>query len=385
MKKQISRRELLSRAAAFTGLATLGLPLSAIPALAQGEEVISFTDVPERFNPGARSDSGTRYIDTREIDNFITPKDDFYIVSHYPQPEINPETFRLKISGLVGKPREYSMDDLRALPRIERTVGFECGGNQKALLHGLAGNAWWGGVRLASLMDNWDVRPEGTEVVFFGADKGEEEIRRAQVEMQFARSLPLEEARRYDVMVAFEMNGEPLPAVHGAPLRLIVPGAYGIANVKWLSHIHIQDRRWMGRFMGKDYVTLRHRDVGGEMMWTQDAVSGCLLKSVIARVTRRGNRCKITGFALNDGTPMESVEIKIDDGPWQTATIDPRSTDYSWKLFTYDWDSPTKGEHTLVSRATDIKGNVQPRQEDVAKKITYWENPGQWPRTVEIS
>ena len=385
MHEELDRRAMLKGALTLGGLAALGIPYWTLPALAQGEEMVPFTDVPESFKPGVTGPTGLRYPDTREFDSFYTSNDDFYIVQHYGRPDVDPATHRLKISGLLDRPREYSLADLKAMEPVERDVGFECGGNQTALLHALAGNARWKGVALSTLMKDWGVQPEGSEVVFFGADSGEEEIRRANVEMKFARSLSLEDARRPEIMLAYEMNGEPLPHAHGGPLRLIVPGWYGIANVKWLDRIHFQNTRWMGRFMAKDNVTLRRRQVGDELQWTLDSVSRTLLKSVVVRVTRAGNSCTVTGFALTNGTPLAKIEVKIDDGPWHEAGIDPQSNGYSWTLFRYTWNNPSKGDHTIVSRATDTEGNVQPTQAEVPQKITYWENPGQWPRTVRIS
>ncbi len=385
MHEELDRRAVLKGAVTLGGLAALGVPLWSMPALAQGEEMVPFTDIPSSFKPGVTGGTGLYYSDTREIDSFYTDNDDFYIVQHYGRPDVDAETHRLKISGLIDKPRAYSLADLKAMEAIESDIGFECGGNQTALLHALAGNARWKGVALSTLMKDWGIQPEGTEVVFFGADSGEEEVRRATVDMKFARSLSIADASRPGIMIAYEMNGEPLPHAHGGPIRLVVPGSYGIANVKWLDRIHFQNTRWMGRFMAKDYVTLREHKVGDEMQWTMDSVSRTLLKSVVVRVTRSGDHCTVTGFALNDGTPLAKVEVKVDNGPWQEAVIDPQSSDSSWKLFRYTWNKPRRGEHTIVSRATDINGQVQQTQAEVPKKVTYWENPGQWPRTVRIS
>ena len=141
----------------------------------------------------------------------------------------------------------------------------------------------------------------------------------------------------------------------------------------------------MGRFMARDYVTLRGYRDGDKTRWLETSVGPQRLKSVIVRVTRTGDRHKILGFALCDGTALEAIEIRIDDGPWQTAAIDPESSKYSWTLFTYDWSGASPGEHTLVSRVTDVDGRVQPLEEDLEPKPTYWENNGLHPRKVLIS
>jgi DMSO/TMAO reductase YedYZ molybdopterin-dependent catalytic subunit len=164
-----------------------------------------------------------------------------------------------------------------------------------------------------------------------------------------------------------------------------VPGWYGVANVKWLSQIHVQDTRYMGRFMARDYVTLQKTMIGGEERWEERSVTRIQLKSSIVRVTKAGDAHNITGFVLNDGTPLRAVEISIDGGPWQAATIDPNATKYSWKLFNYTWNNATPGDHTLVSRVIDANGKVQLTPEEMPEKPTRWENYAQFPRTLTIS
>ena len=229
------------------------------------------------------------------------------------------------------------------------------------------------------------MKDNGIEIVFYAADVGKENIRDTDVEQAFARSMHIDDAMRDEVMIAYEMNGEPLPSFHGAPVRLIVPGWYGVANVKWMNHIHVQDRRFMGRFMARDYVTLSKIDVGGVERWDERSVTWIQLKSSIVRVTKLDGGHKVTGFVLNDGTPLDSVEISIDGGPWRKAEIDPDSSQYSWKLFYLDWDDATPGEHTLVSRVTDVNGNVQATADQMPEKPSRWENYAQFPRTVMIS
>jgi hypothetical protein len=136
--------------------------------------------------------------------------------------------------------------------------------------------------------------------------------------------------------------------------------------------------------MARDYVTLSRREIGGVERWEERSVTKMLLKSSIIRVTRRGNAHTITGFVLNDGTPLRSVEVKIDDGPWQPAPVDPESTQYSWKIFRYAWAGATPGEHRIVSRVTDANGQVQATPEQMPEKPSRWENYAQFPRTLVI-
>ncbi len=363
--------------------AVASMPQWVIPALAQGETLVPFSDMPEDFSRGPALPGGTHFLDTRQISDFYTDNRDFYVVQHYGQPEVDVDNYRLKVTGLVDNEREFSLAELRNMSQFDIDVGFECGGNRSSLYDGLIGNANWRGVRLRDILNAVGVKPEGEEVVFFGADIGSEEIRDTEVEQSFARSLPVADAIRDVNLVALEMNGEGLPLFHGRPVRLVVPGYYGVANVKWLTQIHVQDRRYMGRFMGRDYVTLKREMIGDEERWVENSVTKIQLKSSIVRVTRMGNQHKITGFVLNDGTPLRSVEIKIDNGPWQEADLDSRATQYSWKLFTMDWNA-SSGEHTLVSRVTDADGNVQLTEDQMPEKVSRWENYAQFPRTITI-
>lgn len=376
------RRSLLKNG---LGLGAFAMAAGSFPwtALAQDEVLVPFSDVPAGWAPGPRRPNSTHIIDTRNINSFHS--EDFYVVQHYGQPELDPAAYRLRITGLVDRPREYSLQELMQLPAMQHDIGFECGGNGNRMFHGLVGNAQWRGTSLQAILQDAGIQPEGREVVFFGADVGNEEIRGREVEKAFARSLSVDDALYEHNMLAWEMNGEPLPLHHGRPLRLIVPGFYGVANVKWLTQIHVQDTRYMGRFMGRDYVTLKKEDVGGQTRWVENSVARMNLKSVIVRVTRSGNTHRVYGFVLNDGTPLQSVEVRIDDGAWQQATVDPRSSRYSWKLFHYDWHGASAGEHTLVSRATDVNGHVQPTVDEVPEQVSYWEEFAQFPRTVNIS
>ena len=386
--EKLTRREAIKKTVGV-GLSTgavMGAPQWILPALAQGEELVSFSDMPEGYSRGPARPGAPHWLDTRMISDFYTDNLDFYVVQHYGQPDVDIDSYRLKVTGLVEKELEYTLADLQNLSQFEIDAGFECGGNNAGRFQGLVGNAKWKGIRLSSLLNASGITSDGTEVVFFGADSGTEEIpnRDTEVEQSFARSLPVSEAMREENMLALEMNGEELPQGHGFPARLLIPGHYGVANVKWLTQIQVQDRRYMGRFMGRDYVTLKKEMVGGEERWVENSVTKIQLKSAIVRVTRLGAQHKISGFVLTDGTPLRSVEIKIDDGPWREADLDSRSTRYSWKLFTMDW-SPSAGNHTLVSRAIDINGHVQLTEEEMPEKASRWENHAQFPRAITIS
>ena len=194
-----------------------------------------------------------------------------------------------------------------------------------------------------------------------------------------------------DNILCYEMNGDPLPPEHGFPVRLIAPGWYGVANVKWLTRIEITDRRYAGNFMARDYVSVREEQRDNQTVWTFSTVGRDRLKSAAAKVTRTGNRYAIMGAAW--GAPISSVDVQIDGGPWNPARMqEPPGParrglrDYSWRFWTFDWGSPSAGEHSIRSRAYDIDGNIQPPPNDafVGSRVTFWENNGHVTRRVLI-
>ena len=386
MSERITRRETLRTGAAASLLALL--PDWAIPALAQGEILVPFTDLPEKLEFVRGPDR--RIIDVRKIDGPFTPVDDFFTTQHYGHPVLDPATFRLKVSGLVDRPKSLSLDELRKMPGTELISGFECSGNRRPM-QGLASNGRWTGVPLRAVLDQAGVKAEAREFVFFGADHGEEEVefrgQKFPVDQPFGRSMSREKALSPEPLLAYALNGQPLTRHQGFPLRLLVPGWYGVANVKWLSGIHLQEDEYLGKYQARWYRTLKSETIGGETQWKESAITRMQLKSFIARVSRDGSRHKVLGVVLNEGTPIKSVEVRVDDGPWQAATMDPAtSAKYSWKLFTYAWNGATSGEHTLVSRVTDASGNVQPTEEDLtASKKTFLEDNSQHPRKVMIA
>ena len=382
-----TRREILGGSLAAAGLGVLGLPEWVLPALAQGETLVPFTDLPADINLTPTADR--RIIDIRTIQGALTPRDQFFTIQHYGHPDIDPAAFRLKITGLVNTPISLSLAELRSMRSADIVVGFECSGNRRPL-QGLASNGRWTGLPLRSVLERAGIKAGAREFVFFGADHGDEDVdfrgRITKVDQQFGRSLPREQALSPEPLLAYAMNGEPLTRPQGFPLRLVVPGWYGVANVKWLSQIHVQAEQYLGKFQARWYRTLRGETIDGEIKWKETAVTYMQLKSFIARVTRAGDQHIVFGVVLNDGTAIRSVDVRIDDGPWQPATLDPSTTGkYSWKFFNYTWRGATPGEHTLVSRVTDVAGKVQPTAEELENKKTFLEDNSQFPRKVMIS
>ena len=386
MSNNVTRRDLLQRLfATSVALEFGGLPLAV---LAQGESVVPFTDIAPPAPPAAGAPVAPPRFDPKNLTNFIVSNEEFFAVSHYGMPVVDQATYKLRVTGLVERPLELTLADLRKRPRVEHAVGFECSGNNNTRGNPLVGNARWAGAALAPILKEAGLKANAREIVFFSADKGPEDVTHGRgnvkTEQHFARGMEAEAAMHPEVLVAYEMNGQPLPQKHGAPIRLIAPGWYGVANVKWLDHIHAQDSRYMGRFMGRDYVTLKSETVGGEELWLETWVGRTRLKSAIVRLTRNGNTLKAVGFALTDGTPLKAVEVRVDGGPWKAATMWKENTAHSWKLFSYEWAGAQPGEHTVVSRAIDARGDVQPDQDHPTKR-SQWENNGQFIRKFTIA
>ena len=386
MTEQTTRRDILKGSLAVAGLGVAGFPEWAFPALAQGETLVEFTDLPDEIVLERTPDR--RIIDVRDIDGPFTPPDKFFTTQHYGHPEIDTATYRLRVSGLVDRPLALSMSDLRGMPSRELVFGFECSGN-RGPLNGLSSNGRWTGVPLRSVLEQAGIQANAREFVLFGADRGEEEVdfrgRTYNVEQQYGRSLQRDRALSDEPLLAYDLNGDPLTTHQGRPLRLLMPGWYGAPNVKWLSEIHVQEDQYLGKYQTHWYRTLKGEMVNGEMKWKETAISKMRLKTYVARVTTDGSRHKVFGVVLHDGTPIRSVEVKIDDGPWRAATMDPSTNaKYSWKFFTFDWEGATPGEHTITSRGTDTSGYVQPTAEELEVKQTFLEQNNQHPRTVMI-
>ncbi len=381
------RREVIAGSAVLAAYAVLR---SAHPALAfpsrPGEAVLPWLDQPPLVDdPTVRGQ-----LRWEGLDSWITPTDEFFGVAHFDWPEIDAGSWHLDVDGLVRNPLRLTLADLKALARHEMAVTLECSGNHGLdYFTGAIGNARWTGAQLAPLLREAGVLPEGVEVVFWGADAGTLElhdaIRDVSMRQNFARSLSLADAMHPGNLLAYEMNGEPLPPKNGHPLRLIAPGWYGIAQVKWLQRIEVRDRRFENLFMGRDYVTIREELRDGETVWAETSVGRWNLKSAPARVTLADGLHRVTGAAW--GAPIRAVEVRIDDGPWRPATLDrTEEAEFAWTIWSLDWPDAAPGEHAVTSRAIDRRGRVQPAPDDplIAGKHIYWESNGQITRRVRF-
>jgi DMSO/TMAO reductase YedYZ molybdopterin-dependent catalytic subunit len=381
----ISRRRLMARGAAALGVwaaARLSPVALGLADPAAGDEVIPFLD--EIPDPGAREQ-----IKWAESQPWITPTQRIFTVGHYSRPaEIDPAAYRLELSGRFDKPLTLTLDQIKARPRKELTATIECSGNgSNKNFMGAIGNATWAGTPLAPLLKECGLQPSAVEVAFYGTDTGTEKLPGGDVEQPFARTLPIGEAGRDDLLLCYELNGQPLPHPHGGPVRLVVPGWYGIAWVKWLTGIEARDRRLMTRFIARDYVTVRGEVRDGKTLWRQTSVGPMNVKSMTSRVVRRPDGTHLVqGIAWTQGK-VAKVEVRVDDGDWAEAKLEENKTPHTWTFWSYEWKQPPAGEHRIVSRATDERGRVQPTADDpeIKLKRTYWEAYAQYPRRVRVS
>jgi DMSO/TMAO reductase YedYZ molybdopterin-dependent catalytic subunit len=298
----------------------------------------------------------------------VTPTGLHYLLVHFDIPHVSPETWRLAIGGRVNHEASLTLSDIHARPRRTIPVTLECAGNGRARLSPrpvsqpwlveAVGTAEWTGTELAPLLEEAGLAPEAVEIVFTGADRGVQ----GGEEHDYARSLTLEEALRPDVLLAYEMNGEPLPPQHGFPLRLVVPGWYGMTSVKWLTSIEAVDEPFGGYQQTPAYHYQRDADDPGEPV-TRMRVRALMIPPGIPDFFTRhrlvdAGLATLRGRAWSGYAPIVGVEVGV-DGVWAPAAMDPPIGDFAWRGWSFDWDARL-GEHELTCRATDAAGNVQP-------------------------
>jgi DMSO/TMAO reductase YedYZ molybdopterin-dependent catalytic subunit len=298
--------------------------------------------------------------------SWITRNDRFFVRTHFPVPPVDPATWRLEVSGLVGKPLTLSLDAIRALRQNEAVHTLECAGNGRGLFqlpstsgtqweYGAVGNASWGGVRLATLLDAAEVKPEAKHVWFEAADHAT--LPQAP---PFLRSIPIEKAMA-DTLLAHRMNGEPLPSLHGAPLRAIVPGWYGMASTKWVTRVRLEAEPSDNHFMVKGY-----RYVEAGMDPTQaPPVREIKVKSLIMRPGDGGRVplgfVRVQGFAWAGPSGVRRVDVSRDDGKtWTPAGFMGENAPMAWRSWATEFEIKSPARLTVMARATDNAGAVQP-------------------------
>ena len=297
----------------------------------------------------------------------VTPAGLHYLLIHFDIPEATPG-WQVALEGCVRNPRRWSVEDLQRLPAVTRWVTMECAGNGRGqmsprypsmpwLEEGVS-TAEWTGVPLRHLLEAAGLAPEAREIVFHGTDRGLDR----GIEHAFSRSLVPADALREDVLVAWAMNGAPLLPQHGAPLRLVVPGWYGMASVKWLSRIEVLDHAFEGVQQTMSY---HFRTVAGEkgVPCTRMRVNSLMAPPGIPdfyarRRFLKAGPVRILGRAWSGEGAIAKVEFAV-DGAWRPARLDPAPAPQAWQRWEADWDA-TPGTHVLRCRATDAAGNAQP-------------------------
>jgi sulfane dehydrogenase subunit SoxC len=301
----------------------------------------------------------------------FTPIGLHYLLTHYDIPEVDPEAYRLEVDGEVDRPLTLTLDEIRARPAVEHAVTMECAGNGRALLEPhvvsqpwlleAVGTARWRGAPVVGLLEEAGVGENAAELVFSGLDRGVE----AEEEQAYARSLTLDELRGSEAMLAYEINGVPLPPQHGYPVRLIVPGWYGMTSVKWLSRITAVSEPFTGYQQRRAYRVRQAEDEDGV------AVSRIRPRSLITPpgvpefLTRKrvlpAGRCRIEGRAWSGLAEISSVDVSVDAGrTWSEADlVGDVLGRWAWRSFAFDWNAEP-GQYELCSRARDSAGNEQP-------------------------
>jgi sulfane dehydrogenase subunit SoxC len=299
-----------------------------------------------------------------------TPAGLHYVLVHYDIPFVDEDIWRLDVAGVVRQPLTLDLAAIRAFPKASHTVTMECAGNGRALYEERAvsqpwlleavGTAEWAGTPLRSVLEQAGLADGAKHIAFEGLDRGVE----GGDEQSYERGLSLEDALAPDVLLAYEMNGAPLPPQHGHPLRLVVPGWYGMASVKWLSRIEVLDHPFEGY---QNLVSYRRRDREDdpgqplERMQVRSLMVPPGHPSFLPR-TRHLEPGPVTleGRAWSGAGPIVRVEVSIDGGStWSDATLDAPRAPHVWRRWTFEWGAEI-GEHVLATRATDEAGATQP-------------------------
>lgn len=301
----------------------------------------------------------------------VTPSGLHYLLVHYDIPLVDPATWRLEITGHVRQALSFSLEELRARAFALAPVTMECAGNGRALLTPrpisqpwlleAVGTAEWGGTALRPLLEEAGVLDGAVEVVFRGLDRGVE----GGVEQQYERSLPLAEGLRDELLLAYEMNGQAVPPQHGFPVRLVVPGWYGMASVKWLERITVVDRPFDGYQQRESYRLRGEEGEEGEPV-TRIMPRALMVPPGIPDFhTRRrildSGSYTLEGRAWSGWAPVVRVEVSADGGEtWQEAELTERSEPWSWVSWRLPWKPAARGDFELWCRARDGAGNEQP-------------------------
>ena len=309
-----------------------------------------------------------------EFISFLTPTSRFFVRSHFgppPQEMLSEANWKLHVMGLVERSQLWTLRELRQFEPVTITAVLQCSGNGRAHHRpkvpgvqwdrGAVGNAQWTGVRLRDVLAKAGVRTGAHHVQFQGADRPVV----ASVPL-FTRSIPLEKALHPDTILAYEMNGRPLPLLHGAPLRVITPGWMADSCTKWLTEITVQEDESKGYYMQTAYRVPTHPvEPGASASGPSIPVEAMVVKSLIA-APKEGSTVglgpvTIQGVAWSGEARVSKVEVSIDEGKtWETSRFIGEPHPYAWRQWQYIWAPKVAGAATILCRATDERGAVQP-------------------------
>ena len=305
----------------------------------------------------------------------VTKNVDFFIRNHFTTPTINEDKWNLEISGMVSKPLKLSYSDLLLTSSVHRPLTLECAGNPSG--GGGVSTAVWSGVPLEELLKQAGLQSGATTVVFHGADSGDDEDVPAGT--HFARAIPIEKALDQGTLLAYEMNGSPLPADHGFPLRALVPGWYGMDSVKWLTRVEILHEPFKGYFQQERYVAVK---ANGE----RQTIARIKINSKFLRPSNEeeihGKTYRLEGVAWAGEGKVSKVEVRFDGAGWQPAILTESPVAMVWTPWSFDWQIPHPGQHTLEVHAVDDEGHAQPDVRDPDRKDAYELNT---PHRISVS
>ncbi len=305
------------------------------------------------------------------LNSWITPNALFYVRSHFYTPSIQEAEWTLRIDGEVASPIELTLQQIKRFPSRTTVVTMECAGNGRAFFEppvagvqwerGAVGTAAWTGVRLSDLLRKAGVKSSARHLWLDGADRG---LGRAP---DFVRNVPMDKAMDPDTLLAYEMNGQPLPVSHGFPLRAIVPAWEGAYSVKWLTHLQVSDHEHDGAFVQAGYRYPRRRIPPGTLVSQADTVplKELAVKSLITSPATDSvvppGRIPISGFAWAGEAEIERVEVSTDNGrTWAPARLGQNKARYAWREFECAWRPTEPGSYLVLSRAIDSRGRGQP-------------------------
>ncbi|MGI8825613.1 MAG: sulfite oxidase [Chloroflexota bacterium] len=301
------------------------------------------------------------------LKNIVTPSPLFYVRNHFSVPHIDARSWRLAIRGKVRRGLDVPYERLRSLPQRELLATLECAGNGRSAFrpaiegepweYGAVSTAHWRGVSLAEVLEFAGLEEAVRELVVVGADSGH--VPAAGRELSYVRGLPIDKALHPDTLLALEMNGEPLTPRHGFPARLIVPGWYGMASVKWVTRIDAIEEKFRGFYQVDRYV-LAYPDRPDVEPLQRMAVRS-LVTHPIEGAEVSAAETLVAGFAWSGEAPVERVEVSVDGGgSWAEAEMTSGTEPYAWRTWQYRWRPEKRGATTLQSRARDSLGNEQP-------------------------